>query len=420
MHRFPHTVFVAAGLRTPFGRGGGALANYDAISLSVPVAQAMADRAEPDLVVWGSVIPNIGWSNIAREIWLDAKLNPNVPAFSVVLACSTSMTAAFAAAGMLGSGVDLTMVGGAEVMSRPPIALTSAASRRLTELFGHDSAAALAALRALEPEDYVLPIRGWANRITGRTMGDHMEETAKEWHISREAQDALALRSHQRAVAGWNSGFFDDLVIKLPELERDANPRVNTSAEKLAALKPAFDRTSGQGTLTAGNSSPITDGSAGCWIANEAGIARLPANTPYLRLVDYEIAAVDHTEGLLMAPSYAIPRLLARHGLRFDDIDLWEIHEAFAAQVLANVAAIERDDWVRSKTGVDADFGTFVWDRVNPNGGSVAIGHPFGATGARDLSQTVKELWSRPVGSRAIVSVCADGGQGTVALLERV
>jgi acetyl-CoA C-acetyltransferase len=420
MHRFPHTVFVAAGLRTPFGRGGGALANYDAISLSVPVAQAMADRAEPDLVVWGSVIPNIGWSNIAREIWLDAKLNPNVPAFSVVLACSTSMTAAFAAAGMLGSGVDLTMVGGAEVMSRPPIALTSAASRRLTELFGHDSAAALAALRALEPEDYVLPIRGWANRITGRTMGDHMEETAKEWHISREAQDALALRSHQRAVAGWNSGFFDDLVIKLPELERDANPRVDTSAEKLAALKPAFDRTSGQGTLTAGNSSPITDGSAGCWIANEAGIARLPANTPYLRLVDYEIAAVDHTEGLLMAPSYAIPRLLARHGLRFDDIDLWEIHEAFAAQVLANVAAIERDDWVRSKTGVDADFGTFVWDRVNPNGGSVAIGHPFGATGARDLSQTVKELWSRPVGSRAIVSVCADGGQGTVALLERV
>ena len=420
MHRFPDTVFVAAGLRTPFGRGGGALAGYDAISLSVPVVQAMADRAEPDLVVWGSVIPNIGWSNTAREIWLDAKLNPNVPAFSVVLACSTSMTAAFAAAGMLGSGVDLTMVGGAEVMSRPPIALTSETSKRLIDLFGRDPTAALAALRALESEDYVLPIKGWANRITGRTMGDHMEETAKEWHISREAQDAWALKSHQRAVAGWNSGFFDDLIIKLPELERDANPRADTSAEKLAALKPAFDKTSGQGTLTAGNSSPITDGAAGCWIANEAGITRLPASTPYLRLVDYEIAAVDHTEGLLMAPSYAIPRLLARHGLRFDDIDLWEIHEAFAAQVLANVAAIERDDWIRSKTGVAADFGTFAWDRVNPNGGSVAVGHPFGATGARDLSQTVKELWSRPVGSRAIVSVCADGGQGTVALLERV
>jgi acetyl-CoA C-acetyltransferase len=146
-------------------------------------------------------------------------------------------------------------------------------------------------------------------------------------HISREAQDAWALKSHQRAVAGWDSGFFDDLIIKLPELERDSNPRADTSAEKLAALKPAFDKTSGEGTLTAGNSSPMTDGAAGCWIANEAGIARLPANTPYLRLVDYEMAAVDHhTEGLLMAPPYAIPRLLARHGLRFDDIDLWEIH----------------------------------------------------------------------------------------------
>lgn len=421
MHRFPHPVFVAAGLRTPFGRGGGALANYDAISLSVPVVQAMAANAEPDLVVWGSVIPNLGWSNIAREIWLDAKLNPNVPAFSVVLACSTSMTAGFAAAGMLGGGTDLTMVGGAEVMSRPPIALTADASKRLTDLFGHDPASALSALNALQPQDYVLPIKGWANRITGRTMGDHMEETAKEWHISREAQDDWALKSHLRAVSGWNGGFFDDLVIRLPELARDANPRADTSAEKLTALKPAFDKTSGMGTITAGNSSPITDGAAGCWIANEAGLARLPANTPYLRLVDYEIAAVDHhIEGLLMAPSYAIPRLLARHGLRFDDIDLWEIHEAFAAQVLANVAAIERPDWIRTKTGIDFDFGAFPWDRVNPNGGSVAIGHPFGATGARDLSQAVKELWSRPVGSRAIISVCADGGQGTVALLERI
>lgn len=421
MHRFPHPVFVAAGLRTPFGRGGGALAHYDAISLSVPVAQAMARDAEPDLVVWGSVIPNIGWSNIAREMWLDAKLNPLIPAFSVVLACSTSMTAAFAAAGMLGGGTDLAMVGGAEVMSRPPIALTSAASKRLTDLFGQDPNSALAALKALEPKDYVLPVKGWANRITGRTMGDHMEETAKEWHISREAQDEWALKSHQRAVAGWNSGFFDDLVINLPELDRDSNPRADTSAEKLAALKPAFDKTSGKGTLTAGNSSPITDGAAGCWIANEAGLARLPADTPYLRLVDYEIAAIDHrAEGLLMAPSYAIPRLLARHGLRYTDIDLWELHEAFAAQVLANVAAIEDDDWVRSRTGIDAKFGEFPWDRVNPNGGSVAIGHPFGATGARDLSQAVKELWSRPVGSRAMISVCADGGQGTVALLERV
>ena len=213
MSRFAEPVFIAAGLRTPFGRGGGALAAYDAISLSVPVVQAMAAQAEPDLLVWGTVIPKLGWSNIARETWLDAKLNPTVPAFSVVLACSTSMTATFAAAGMLGGGTDLTMVGGSEVMSRPSIALTADASKRLTDLFAQDATAALAALQSLTPRDYVLPTKGWANRITGRTMGDHMEETAKAWRVSRVAQDDWALKSHQRAVAGWERGFFDDLVI---------------------------------------------------------------------------------------------------------------------------------------------------------------------------------------------------------------
>ena len=421
MSRFAKPVFLAAGLRTAFGRGGGALATYDAISLSVPVVQAMAQHAEPDFVVWGTVIPNLGWSNIAREVWLDAKLNPSVPAFSVVLACSTSMTATFAAAGMLGGGADLSLVGGAEVMSRPSLALTAEASKRLTDLFAKDAGAALAALQSLTVRDYVLPTKGWANRITGRTMGDHMEETAKAWNISRAAQDDWALKSHQRAVAGWTNGFFDDLVVPLPELTRDANPRADTSIERLAALKPAFDRDSGLGSITAGNSSPITDGAAGCWVANEAGIARLPTDTPHVRLVDYEVSAVDlHTEGLLMAPSYGIPRLLSRHRLGFSDIALWEIHEAFAAQVLANLAAITDRDWVRAKAGVDEDMGQFDWDRVNPNGGSVAIGHPFGATGARDLSQAVKELWALPVGARAIVSICADGGQGTVALLERV
>ncbi|MBA4308686.1 MAG: acetyl-CoA C-acyltransferase [Sphingopyxis sp.] len=420
MRRFAEPVFVAAGLRTPFGRGGGALASYNAVSLSVPVVQAMAAQAEPDLLVWGTVIPNLGWSNIARETWLDAKLNPNVPAFSVILACSTSMTASFAAAGMLGGGTDLIMVGGSEVMSRPSIALTADATKRLTDLFAQDATLALAALQSLTPSDYVLPTKGWANRITGRTMGDHMEETAKAWRISREAQDDWALKSHQRAVAGWEHGFFDDLVITLPELALDANPRADTSPERLAALKPAFDRTSGMGTLTAGNSSPITDGAAGCWVATEAGLARLPPGAPYALLVDYEVSAVDlHIEGILMAPSYSIPRLLARNRLNFSDIALWEIHEAFAAQVLANVAAITDQEWVRGKAGVQAAMGDFDWDRVNPNGGSVAIGHPFGATGARDLSQAVKELWAMPAGSRAIVSICADGGQGTVALLER-
>ena len=419
MQRFPQTTFIAAGLRTPFGRGGGALSGHDAISLSVPLAQAMAAKAGPDLFVWGTVVPSLGWSNIGREIWLDAGLDPTVPAFSAVLACSTSMMAAFTAAGMLGGSAELALVGGAEVMSNPPIGLKLEASKRIVKLFREDPAAALAALQALTPEDLVLPVKGWANRITGRTMGDHMEETAQLWSIGREAQDDWALKSHQRAVAGWENGFFDDLVMALPEIARDANPRADTSAEKLAALAPAFDR-SGRGTLTAGNSSPITDGAAACWVATEAGLARLPGGTPHAELVDHEIAAVDHAiDGLLMAPSFAIPRLLARHGLRYADVALWEIHEAFAAQVLANVAALEKPGWTRDRAGVDFELGAFPWDRVNPNGGSVAIGHPFAATGARDLSQAVKELWAMPSGSHAIVSVCADGGHGTVALLRR-
>jgi acetyl-CoA C-acetyltransferase len=422
MTRFHHDVYLAAGLRTPFGRGGGALANYDAIGLSVPVVQAMAKQLadqRPDLMLWGNVIPSLGWSNIAREIWLDAKLDAIVPSFSVVLACSTSMTATFAAAGMTGAGIDVVMVGGVETMSRPPIGLSPATIDRLRSLFAKNPPDAIAALSKLTPADFVLPAKGWANRITGRTMGDHMEETAKEWNIAREAQDNWAYQSHMRAVAGWDNGFFDDLVLPLPELAKDGNPRRDTSLEKLAALAPAFDRTSGRGTLTAGNSSPITDGAAGVWVVSAQGRRRLPGTIPSAKFVDYEIAAVDFdVDGLLMAPSFAIPRLLDRHGLSFEDIDLWVIHEAFASQVLANVVALEKPGWIAERTNISRDFGRFPWERVNPHGGSVAIGHPFGATGARDLSQAVKELAAMPKGSRAIVSVCADGGEGTVALLE--
>ena len=419
MSRFAEPVFVAAGLRTPFGRGSGALANYDAVSLSVPVVQAMANLAEPDLAVWGTVIPNLGWSNIAREVWLDAKLNPSIPAFSVVLACSTSMTATFAAAGLLGGGTDLTMVGGAEVMSRPSLALTAEASKRLTDLFGQDPAAALSALQSLTPRDFVLPTKGWANRITGRTMGDHMKKTAKAWRVSREAQDDWALKSHQRAVAGWDNGFFDDLVISLPELARDANPRADTSAERLAALKPAFDRESGQGSLTAGNSSPITDGAAGCWVANDAGLRRLPAGTPFARLVDYEVSAVDlHSEGLLMAPSYGIPRLLARHRLGFSDIALWEIHEAFAAQVLCTLKAWEDADYCKTHLGLDAPLGSIDRSRLNVKGSSLAAGHPFAATGGRIVANLAKLLDAAGKG-RGLISICAAGGQGVTAIIER-
>jgi acetyl-CoA C-acetyltransferase len=184
-------------------------------------------------------------------------------------------------------------------------------------------------------------------------------------------------------------------------------------------LKPVFDRSSGRGTLTTGNSSPLTDGAAAIWVATEEGLDRLPGGLPRARLMDFEIAAVDiFNEGLLMAPVSAIPRLLARHGLKFNDIALWEIHEAFSAQVLCHIKALEDKNFVREKAGVEHMFGSFPRDRMNPNGGSVALGHPFAATGARILSQALKELAALPKGSRAIVSICADGGLGTVALLE--
>jgi acetyl-CoA C-acetyltransferase len=414
--------WLVPGVRTPFTRVDGGLRALDAVALSVPVARAMgaqlAPGHRPDLMVWGTVASNIGWSNIAREVLIDAGLDAATPAFSTVLACSTSMVAAFEAAGMLGGSHHLAIVGGVESMSRVQIGLSQGLSdwlRRLTQArtFGERIDRAI----EIRIADVKLHVPGVKNRATGRSMGEHCEEMAGAWKISREAQDRLALASHERSVKALASGFFDDLVIAAGEATRDGIPRADTTMEKLARLRPAFDRE--RGSITAGNASPLSDGAAALWVATDAGVERLPAGRPRARLVDWEIAAVDiFHEGLLMAPAYAIPRLLARHGLALADIDLWEIHEAFAAQVLCNVAAIESEAFVREKAGVAAAMGRFPWERLNPNGGSVAIGHPFGATGARILSQAVKELAALGPGRRAVVSICADGGLGTVALLE--
>jgi acetyl-CoA C-acetyltransferase len=376
-----------------------------------------------DFAVWGSVVLNLAYSNLAREVWLEAGLDPRVPSYTTILQCSTSMVGAFQAAGILGLGAShlgLAMVGGVESMSRVQIGISQNASdwiRRVGQARGWRRR--LEAARALRLRDVRLAIPEIKNRATGKSMGEHCEEMAREWKIGRLEQDALALQSHRRTVAAQKAGFFDDLITPLDGVATDAFPRTDTSIEKLAALRPAFDRGRGDGTLTAGNSSPLTDGAAAVWVATREGLARLPASVPRARLVDFEIAAVDlFQEGLLMAPVTAIPRILARQGLRYADVALWELHEAFAAQVLCNIAGLEDADFVRAKSGVPHTFGPFPRDRVNPNGGSVAIGHPFGATGARILSQTVKELTRLPAGSRAIVSVCADGGEGTVALLE--
>jgi acetyl-CoA C-acetyltransferase len=417
-------IWLAAGVRTPFAKVDGALGSFDAIALSVPVVGHMVGLlkgAKPDFAVWGSVVPNLTWSNIAREVLMDAGVDATVPAFSTIMACSTSMTGTFEAAGMIdGTNRTLALVGGVDSLSRIQIGLGQSLSdwlrkfqqaRSLGEKVSHVTDIRLGDVRLYVP--------AVSNRTTGMSMGKHTEITAKNWDIGREEQDRIALASHQAAVTAWNHGFFDDLVIPIGELRRDTIPRADTSMAKLARLTPSFDRTSGKGTLTAGNSSPLTDGAASLWVASEAGLAKLPAETPRVKLVDWEIVSVDfRTEGLLMAPPYAIPRILARNGLAYADIHLWEIHEAFAAQVLAHIKALESPTFLSDKAKVSGSFGLFPRERLNPNGGSVALGHPFGATGARILSQAIKQLATLPSGQRAIVSICADGGQGSVALLE--
>jgi len=416
-------IWIAAGVRTPFAKVDGPLGQFDAIELSVPVVRHMVDELRggaPDFAVWGTVVPSLTWSNIAREVLMDAGVPPAIPAFATVMACATSMIGAIEATGMI-DGVDrtLALVGGVESMSRVQLGLGQRLSdwlrkfqqaRSLGERISH--------VADLKIGDLKLYIPSITNRTTGRSMGEHTEITAKEWGIGRTEQDRVALESHQRAVAAWDRGFFDDLVIPFGGLHRDTIPRKDTSLEKLSRLEPSFDRASGRGTLTAGNSSPLTDGAAALWVASPEGLARLPPGTPSARLVDWEIAAIDfRKEGLLMAPAFAIPRLLARNALTYVDIDLWEIHEAFSAQVLFHIKALESPDFLRRKVGVEADLGPFPRDRINPNGGSVALGHPFGATGARILSQAVKELAAGAAGRRCIVSICTDGGQGGVMLL---
>jgi acetyl-CoA C-acetyltransferase len=415
-------VFLVPGLRTPFVKAGTFYASHNALQISAPIASAMNARAKPDFLVWGQVIPDPTISNIARELVFEAKLDPELPAFTDVMACSTSFVGSIVAAGMVGkSDMHLALVGGVETMSHVPIALKQDVADKIVGSFAKNPAAAADILAHITAGDFNLPVHGWANRISGKTQGEHTEETAKRFEIARADQDKRALLSHQGAIKGQDDGFFKDLILPFAGVDHDTIPRRDTSLEKLATLPPVFDRTSGKGTLTAGNSSPNTDGAASIWVADEEGLKRL-GNPARIKLVDWEITAINYLEdgeGILMAPARALPRLLARNRLKAMDIALWELHEAFAAQVLANIKEAGDLDYVHNKAKLDYDIGPFPWDRVNPNGGSMSIGHPFAATGARILSQAAKELAAMPKGARAIVLECADGGQGTVALLER-
>src|SRR5271169_4879910 len=356
-------IWLAAGVRTPFEGVDGPFAQRDSLALSVPVVQAMAARVTGaiDFGVWGAVVGNLAYANLAREVWLESKLDPHVPTFTTIMQCSTSMVGVFEAAGIMArTRTALALVGGVESMTRVQIGLGQNLSDWLRRMFQARSASQRIALfRKLRPSDIRLFVPEVKNRVTGRSMGEHTEDMAKEWDIGRREQDELALEGHRRAIAAQDRGFFADLIVPLDGIDKDHFPRRDTSMERLGKLKAVFDRTSGRGTLTAGNSSPLTDGAAAIWVGTEEGVSRLPGELPRARLVDFEMAAVDiFTEGLLMAPVSAIPRLLARHALKFDDIALWEIHEAFSAQVLCHIKGLQDKDFVRKKAGVEHTFGS--------------------------------------------------------------
>ena len=302
-------VYLVPGVRTPFVKAGGAFAKHNAIALSVPVVRAMNGRTAPDFMVWGQVIPDATVSNIARELIFEAGLSPEIPAFSTVMACSTSFIGTIEAAGMVGHGdFHLALVGGVETMSHVPLALKPPFADSVLSQFAKNPVGALEALQKVTPQDFDLPIHGWANRQSGRSMGEHTEDTVKRFAIARADQDKRALLSHQGAIAGQDAGFFKDIVIPFDGVDHDTIARRDTSLEKLAALKPAYDH-SGQGTLTAGNSTPNTDGAAAIWVADGEGLKRL-GNPPAGKLVDWQVQALDyHEEGILMAPARAIPRL---------------------------------------------------------------------------------------------------------------
>jgi acetyl-CoA C-acetyltransferase len=374
-------------------------------------------------VAAGAVIKHSRDWNLTRESVLGSGLHPATPAYDVQRACGTSLTTTVQMGQRIALGeIDCAIAGGVDSASDIPLSYSKGLQRiflqsfRARSLFERFQPWGAFRPRHLKP----LPPSVGEPR-TGLSMGEHCEEMAKEWRIPREAQDELALASHRNAAAAWKSGFFNDLVYPFANLEQDNNVRADTSLEKLAKLKTAFDR-SPAGTLTAGNSSPLTDG-ASCVLLGSEEWARA-RGIPVMAYLSYaESAAVDFTgmagpkEGLLMAPAYAVPRMLDRAGLKLQDFDIYEIHEAFAAQVLCTLKAWESEPWCRDRLG-RAALGSIDRKRINPKGSSVAIGHPFAATGARVVATLAKQLAERGSG-RGLISICAAGGQGVTAILER-
>jgi acetyl-CoA C-acetyltransferase len=425
-------VGIVGGARLPFARINTNYLHKSNFDMFVATLKGIADRfgllAEPlGEVAAGAVVKHTRDSNLTRDAVIAAGLNPQTPGYDVQQACATSLETAILVGNKIATGqIDIGIAGGVDSASDTPVVVDESLREIILGLQRARSRAerinsiARFRLRMLKPE-----VPNINDRFTGLSMGEHCEQMVKRWNISRAAQDELALSSHRLANDAYDCGFYADLLIPFAGLERDNNLRRDTSLEKLAALRPAFDRSSGEGTITAGNSTPLTDGAAAIVLASEQWVTQRRTNLQAY-LVDAETAAVNYigpdAEGLLMAPAHAVPRLLARNELTLQDFDFYEIHEAFSGQVLCTLAAWADEKYCREILKLPGPLGAIDRSRLNVNGGSVGLGHPFAATGARILASAAKQLsqhraqTGRP--ARTLVSVCAAGGLGVTAILQ--
>lgn len=419
-------VAILGGTRIPFCRQNTAYSDVGNMGLSVRTLGALVEKfglqgKQLGEVAMGAVIKHSSDWNLGREAALSSGLSPLTPGITLQRACGTSLDTINLIANKIASGqIEVGIGGGSDTTSDVPIVYGQKLRHALLDANKAKSfGGKLKALAKIRPNWLKPSFPGVAEPRTGKSMGQHCEDMAKEWNISREAQDALAVSSHKKLAAAYERGFFDDLVAEFRGVKRDNILRPDSSIEKLATLKPAFDKSPGRGTLTAGNSTPLTDGAAACLLSSEDW-ARDNGHEVLAYLRDVQVAAVDFVagEGLLMAPTVAVPEMLARNGLTLQDFDFYEIHEAFAAQVLCTLKAWEDADYCKNRLGLDAPLGAIDPAKLNPNGSSLATGHPFAATGARIVATAAKELAARG-GGRCLISICTAGGMGVVAIVER-
>jgi acetyl-CoA C-acetyltransferase len=424
MSALPRPVAILGGNRIPFARSNSAYVNESNTDMLSAALEGLIERFDLEgeqigEVAAGAVLKHSRDFNLTREVVLGSKLAPETPAYDLQQACGTGLEAAILVGNKIALGqIESGIAGGVDTTSDAPIAVNDGMRKVLLEFNRQkDAKSRLKVLAKLRPSELFPDAPRNAEPRTGKSMGGHTAETAERWSITREAQDELTVQSHQKAGAAWDRGFYDDLVTPYKGLERDQNLRPDSSMEKLAKLKPVFGGPTG--TMTAANSTPLSDGASLSLLSSEEW-AKEHKLEVLAYLIDGETAAVNYVtgeEGLLLAPVYAVPRLLARHGLKLQDLDLYEIHEAFAAQTLATLKAWEDADFCKQYLGLDEPLGSIDRAKLNVNGGSLAAGHPFAATGGRLVAGLAKELHARG-GGKGLISVCAAGGLGVVALLD--